>query len=447
MLEHLARAKTTSGDQLVVTKTLANVVQSICRSMTAALNGMMGGNAGTCFLLVGKKGTGKSSLLAALAGEDGAFAQAVGGGRVVTIHLDMDKRRMSHPVQELTEEVGFTLPEPTSRQKRHDPEGIEAALRVANDKLAAQGKALVLLVDEYQGAYKEEGGVLGAWRDLMYAIPNIKYNQKRRIFAVVSGSSAWLRALAFGKAEIGTVPKMFAGYTPITAGMNLNSQKYACTYLDNFSVADCRTILQAWGKADLLEEVYFHTGGVPRLMENYIGGHEDYPYTKAKLVHPTTTNDMLLITMAEILDQRLKEAHKPTPLAEEWMSPIMGNDLLQRLSPEKREATVALLYQSADEGSIRVYDERHIISVSFTAPVLAAYMVQLVRKVDLAWLTPHLRLALVFPYGVLGIEAEEALRRCVAERLLGEDPALYRDDAVFRLSVRRRGQGREGRVG
>jgi hypothetical protein len=122
----------------------------------------------------------------------------------------------------------------------------------------------------------------------------------------------------------------------------------------------------------------------------------------------------------------------------------MGNDLLQRLS--EREATVALLYQSADEGSIRVYDERHIISVSFTVPVLAAYMVQLVRKVDLAWLTPHLRLALVFPYGVLGIEADEALRRCVAERVLGEDPASYRDDAVFRHPVRRRGQGREGRV-
>jgi hypothetical protein len=27
-------------------------------------------------------------------------------------------------------------------------------------------------------------------------------------------------------------------------------------------LADCRTILQAWGKVDLLEEVYFHTGGV-----------------------------------------------------------------------------------------------------------------------------------------------------------------------------------------
>ena len=105
------------------------------------------------------------------------------------------------------------------------------------------------------------------------------------------------------------------------------------------------------------------------------------------------------------------------------------------------------VYQAADDGSIYFHDDDTTPSITFTAPVLAAYMVQLVRKVDLSWLTPHLRLALVFPYGVLGIEAEEVLRRCVAERLLGEDPALYHDDAVFRHPVRRRGQGREGRVG
>ena len=56
MLEHLARAKTTSGDQLVVTEVV-----------------------------------------------------------VVTIHLDMDYRHLPHPVQELMEELGFNLPEPTSR--------------------------------------------------------------------------------------------------------------------------------------------------------------------------------------------------------------------------------------------------------------------------------------------------------------------------------------------
>jgi hypothetical protein len=411
-----------------------------------ALNEGINTNAGTCFLLVGKKGTGKSSLLAALAGEDGAFAQAVGGGRVVTIHLDMDECDRPPPVRLLQLTLGFTPPEPTSRQKRHDPEGIVVALRAANDKLAAEGKALVLLLDEYQGTYKEEGGNCGAWRKLMYAIPNIKYNQKRRIFAVVSGSSAWLRALAFGKAEIGTVPKMFAGYTPITAGMNLNSQKYACTYLDNFSVADCRTILQAWGKADLLEEVYFHTGGVLRLMETYIGGHEDYPYTKAKLVG-LTTEEAMLVTMAELLDQRLKETTRPAPTAENLMQKISVSELRRALKSKHLELPTSQVYQAADEGSIRFHDNDMTPSITFTAPVLAAYMVQLVRKVDLSWLTPHLRLALVFPYGVLGIEAEEVLRRCVAERLLGEDPALYRDDAVFRHPVRRRGQGREGRVG
>jgi hypothetical protein len=59
----------------------------------------------------------------------------------------------------------------------------------------------VLLLDEYQGTYKEDGGNCGAWCELMYAIPNIKYNQICRIFAVVSGSSPWLRGLTFGKAE------------------------------------------------------------------------------------------------------------------------------------------------------------------------------------------------------------------------------------------------------
>ena len=438
MLRQLAEAKTLRGGKLVVTPTLSGVVSGFCQSLTSALNDEMIDNAGTCFLLVGKKGTGKSSLLAALGGKEGAMAQAVGGRRVITLNLDMDNRRLPHPVRRLELKLDFQTPALSEEEKEDDPEAVRAALLAANAKLTTENKALVLLLDEYQAVYREEHGICGAWRDLMHAIPNLKYNQERRIFAIVSGSSAWLRALAFCHAEIGTVPKKFAGYTTSSAHQSLNHQKYACTYLDNFTLADCKTVLTVWGMADRLEEVYFHTGGVPRLMEHYVKSHEDYPYTKAKLAAPTAAG-VLLRTMATMLDEHLQQTRTATLTSECLMHKLAFFDVLERMENDGSSLTLAQEYSAADNGQVCFSDGE--LYVTFTAPILAAYMIQVVRTPSLPWLTPHLRLALAFPYGVLGIEAEEALRRCVAERVLGAEPASYRNDAVFRHTVSRSGKG------
>ena len=110
MLAQLAVGRTLGGGTLVVTHPLAAVVRAFCRSLTMALNGKMGGAAGTCFLLVGKRGTGKTSLLAALSGKGGALARAVGGGRVATLRLSMAHYHRSHPVRHLEVWLDFETP-------------------------------------------------------------------------------------------------------------------------------------------------------------------------------------------------------------------------------------------------------------------------------------------------------------------------------------------------
>ena len=386
MLRQLAEAKTLRGGKLVVTPTLSGVVRGFCRSLTSALNGTMGSNAGTCFLLVGKKGTGKSSLLAALSGENGAMAKAVGGGRVVTLNLDMDDDPLPHPVRRLELKLDFQTPALSEEDKEDDPKAVKAALLAANAKLTTEDKALVLLLDEYQAVYKEEHGVCGAWRDVLRAIPNLKYNQKCRIFAIVSGSSAWLRALAYGKVSVASVASEdFPGYTPASRHMNLNYQKYACTYLDNFTLADCKTVLTVWGMADRLEEVYFHTGGVPRLMETYVENHGDYPYTKARLAAPTAAG-VLLRTMATMLDKHLRHTRTATPTPERLMHKLGFQDVKELMEKDGSSLTLAQVYSAADNGQVCFSDGE--LYVTFTTPILAAYMIEVVRTASLTpWLT------------------------------------------------------------
>ena len=63
----------------------------------------------------------------------------------------------------------------------------------------------------------------------MYILPNADFpstQEDMRIFAIVTGSSAWLRSLAFGHAAIGDAQINFPLYQGSMA--NLNYQRYVC---------------------------------------------------------------------------------------------------------------------------------------------------------------------------------------------------------------------------
>ena len=390
MLAQLAVGRTLGGGTLVVTHPLAAVVRAFCRSLTMALNGKMGGAAGTCFLLVGKRGTGKTSLLAALSGKGGALARAVGGGRVATLRLSMAHYHRSHPVRHLEVWLDFETPPLSEEEEEEDPEHTEAALRAANAKLTAENKVLVLLLDDYHGAYVEEHGNCGAWRSLMRAIPSLAYGEKRRIFAIVSGMSAWLCAFALGKVPVADVSRNFPGYTHASQRMSLNSQEYVCTYLDNFSLADCKRILNVLDvAAERLEEVYCYTGGVPRLMEDYIRHSSSRFYTRSVLA--AVGKRTLLRTMAAMLDEDLRRTGTVCPTSERlMMHKLAVHDVKMRMEREGRPLRPMEMNSAAHDMLICFHDsDQH---VTFAVPILAAYVVHLVRAASSSRHPPHLQL-------------------------------------------------------
>jgi hypothetical protein len=420
VLQRLRHATTVAGHPLLSTPPLEALARTVAATLVRALNGGLQSNRGTCFVVVGQKGTGKTSLLRARAGEEGALATAL-PDRVHAVYVSMNEVCAgTNPLQLLRDALGLA---PVAS------EAVGDVLRAANDKLWTDNKALVLLLDEYQAAYAEKGGNHDAWRRFVYNIPASSYPRPRRIFAVVGGSRAWLRALSFGKAKVQEAQEFFPGYTGEAQHMNLNSQRFICRSLDALSMEECHAVLKKWHMPKRTDEFYFATGGVLGLMEMYLAG-EAQTYQRAKLT-ATTRWDTLLQAMVQMLDQNLQQRSdsKVAATARELMQPLPVADLCLRCPTPAKD-----LYQASDEGYIRYDDDAG--TVSFASPALAAYMVELLHGLEAgSWLTPYMRLCLVYPYGQLGIDAEEALRRGVAEKILKESGEHFRNDATFKHKV------------
>jgi hypothetical protein len=89
-----------------------------------------------------------------------------------------------------------------------------------------------------------------------------------------------------------------------------------------------------------------------------------------------------------------------------------------------------VLYEAADAGAIRYDDETS--SIGFASPLVAACIFQQRDVPDLpAWFDYQLRLTLRYPYSTLGVLAERAFRRVIADQngLSDSEEALCRQEA------------------
>lgn len=416
----LAQKTSISGMELIPTDAAMKVAVEVARQACNAAIGFVG-NRGTCILLGGAKGTGKTSLLRALA--CGALQQALQGKvKIRALYLDLSVAGDDDHAATVFQLAAGLTPDLVS---------VERAILLANERLGTKHTCLVVFLDEFQAIYTGMGDpdLLKSWHLAAYSIPNISYpqHQRRRIFVVASGSSPWLRGLAFGHFD-GRVRDKFPAYT--LSRMNLNSQRYTYSALGTVSEAELGVHLESCAKASGrpltyyeadVKYIYFMTGG-------NIGATEDILSRKAALAYHLIKHRQqpISMAMAGALERSMQEKSVRDPTSEvlmDWLPVADLGDLGKDLKG---------LYQAADSGTL-IYDDVRA-RVRFPSPVLAAVALSWVLSIQVnSWLTPYLRLCLAHPFSSLGDDAEEAVRQCLAVKL--KLKSLPGKDAKFDVEV------------
>ena len=360
------------------------------RALRAARRGLMG-NRGHCELLLGPKGGGTSSFLKTVSKalrrlrlcdepEDGADniadnghgggATAAPGRRVMTACIDLGLAMSSSPLDVLAEAAGIApLPEKyrfdgVAAVRKAENDRLEAGLQFIAQALHAAGSALVLLLDEFHTVYTSTAAHNHLWRSAMYLLPNTLYVENRmRMFAVLSGGSAWLRRLAFGKAPLGQE------HFPLdeASRLNLNSQRYHVYQFACLAGMDeLRTFLRSHGTPgahrsnDDVDDVFFASGGNMGLVTLYRQTGDPLQLYSHMAERFATCEKVL--RQLHAARERVQQERGGAP-ASQWPA----------FTPVASMAGVAdsELYAAADHGAILFDDEAG--SVCFMTPALAAY--------------------------------------------------------------------------
>ena len=396
---------TASAKELFLSDSMRTHASRICcRALRAARTGL-DGNRGHCELLTGARGQGKTEFLLFLkealsrlvdedgdSGDDGdtdddsdsddddddsdddSDNHDHSGGNgcrrpVRAIHIDLSTDASTHPLTLLAEAAGVTL-----AAKHLALDGIRAGLQHIHDALVAAKACVVLLVDEYHTVYTSTILAHQLWRTALYCIPNTRFEGDRnmRVFAVLTGSSAWTHSLAFGQAR--RDPDRFPLYEG--AKQNLNTQRYISRdFAALSSVQDVAGFLKykhgVEPDDETVDQSFFLTGGNIGRMASAREGTQGLPYA-------TTGN--FLDTHLDLL-QLLRKASEQcqidtgdgpnktfpwfldTPVR--YLTEVNGGEAV----PAQR------LYEAADSGAIVFYDEQQ--RVRFATPALASRVANL----------------------------------------------------------------------
>jgi hypothetical protein len=214
-----------------------------CRALAAARNGLIG-NRGHCEILLGPKGDGKSTFMEIMPhvlrhlnlsdelDDGGSEDSASHRNQVLVASIDLNLSMSKNPLQVLADAAGITeLPADylfgNVVDVGHEENlKLKAGLQYIGKALHVARSSLVLFVDEYHSVYTSRAVPNKMWQSAMYLLPNIFYaDNKMRMFTVLSGSSPWLRSLAFGHATLSDEQqKKFPLYEG--SRLNLNSQRY-----------------------------------------------------------------------------------------------------------------------------------------------------------------------------------------------------------------------------
>ncbi|KAL6053533.1 hypothetical protein QOT17_017915 [Balamuthia mandrillaris] len=403
---------TRRGKPVFVCEQLKEHVERIVKRADRATREGFTTNRGNHDLILGIKGTGKSFFLQRLAD---CFNREP-SKQIVALYIDLaeELRGSREPLQTIAEMLGSVLGQAVSLSD----------ICALWDFLHRKKLCLVLLLDEYHTVYALETPVTNAWQLLMYRIGNGSWtgaigapiSDRQRVMAVLTGSSPYLRSLAFGKLPVEETQSRFPGYKGLVS--NLNSQRYIPFELSSIMIPyEWSLLLEAWGvTTDLAltdrqvkERQLFHlTGGnfgqLSAILENR--SSRDHWATVQK--HVTGPHAQLLRAMEMALNGNL-EAGRSRQDDNPW-----DNMQWLPLSNLNSDTPFSLrqLYQASDDGAIQydAFGEK----VAFVSPLLASYLHEQRLRGLPEWLSPRLRLCLRLPFSKLGDQAEAALRHSLA---------------------------------
>jgi hypothetical protein len=242
---------------------------------------------------------------------------------------------------------------------------------------------------------------------------------------VVGGSAPYARAMAFGKLPVDELA--FPSYGG--KACNLNSERFAVRVLgpllsrETFEAFVATTSAGKKRSAESLAAAFVATGGVHRrldAMEALIRENKTIP-TDDKLYkitsHISKFEALLLAMLAELTRCHEAAGGRGTVLDDPWalVNWIKWDDLPAALHAMPQSER----YKTADDGAI-IYEQSEAGDrVRFVSPLHAIILSERKRPASggtSAWFDARARAALRYPYSVLGIEAEDILRRCIVEQ-------------------------------
>jgi hypothetical protein len=426
-------------------------------------NGSISGNSHHR-LIVGPKGTGKSSFLQAI-----CLCVQKMLPSVVAVFLDFNDIIKSPNPQDAS---GYIFDALLACHMIDASEAGDGTFRHLLELLLEKKIKVYLTVDEYHAVY----AITDQWgKDFMLSIYHMVNDRSGHFAVTVCGSSAYLRALCFGKLN-GSVEN-FPAY--IAGACSLNSSRTGVSslgpivdryefrrYVEQYPSL-CR---HASGEKDV-EVLFLLTGGVRRTVDNLASTPEgvwadeyrcceEHKLCKTwgavwlamivQIRHKKHLQGGIAMTETNISPWEYMEwidcddilsliRSKEDPFSQFFKKHDVSGDKLDNGLVDVSDIDFSDLrrfFRGTDEGAFVFQLTKHGSRIRFSVPYHFEFMYRRTwnSTVCPTWFTPYYQLCMSYPYGVLGIDAEAIIAHCLAAQVypLGYDTG---SDIVGNINV------------
>lgn len=367
-------------------------------------------------LVIGPKGTGKSSFLQAL-----VLATQHLSRHILAVWCDVGSTHKSMLARSPSRVIAHALQLAVPTIKI--PAVCEDDVVLMLNFLAKLGLRLFLVLDEFPVVFSLPADEGAAWTTQVYQMGQ-RASKPATHLCVIGGSAPYARAMCFGHLPVD--PHAFPSYNG--KACNLNSERFSVRMLgpllsrEAFEAFLSHSAPQKKRSSEALVAAFVATGGVHRrLAAMHALMRENKPIPTSDKLYKITAQiskfePLLSAMLSALTDSHEEAAGEGTVLNNPWA--LVNWIKWDALSVLLRDMPQPERYQAADDGAI-IYEQSEAGDrVRFVSPLHAIILSERTRAAGggPAWFDARARAALRFPYSVLGIEAEDILRRSMVEQ-------------------------------
>jgi len=440
-IENILREVRTEDGRMLLYSDRTDAVAELSLILRDLDSGKLTGNSSN-HLLIGPKSVGKTSFLQGL-----VFAMQKLGKSTLSAYIDVSK----HSHREGPYDLIFDIFEKMLPDDAWQELNALKLTRLSNLEklmifLEKMKWRIFLVLDEYSVVYTLPAEQGRKWIMQLSSIGNWS-SSSNPVNVILSGSAPYLRSLCFGKMVLDDISRRdFPSYSG--RANNLNS--------DRFHVIDIKPL---YLKSDLIEAYHqlFGKRPTPRQLCNfylYTGGYlrnfsayRRIVRRKDKLLMSTYSNrfcfkitkhrkryERILNAMLRTLFPEEEGVHLAGLYSDPWrlMAPIDVNDL-EGLS----DSNPRVFYEGSDSGAFLYQQTNERDTLQFSHPIACLILREPpVRPAWPRWFTSHMRVCLRYPYSILGMRAEEVVRRSMGEKDWGLGPIKFPTNSQSRGGIK-----------